>query len=65
MIILPPSLGLRLLLESMVRGPNSRCKVQYSLGKDDNCVAQTGLAVDYGAACPWSKLEVQSVVFPR
>ena len=31
-----PGLGPRLVLESMACGPNSTCKVWYSLGKDEN-----------------------------
>ena len=36
MTILMCKLGPRLVLESVVRALNSRCKVKYSLGKDDN-----------------------------
>jgi hypothetical protein len=50
---------------SEVLRPDSRFKVLYSLGRDDNSCFQTGSAVGYVFWGPSSRFEVQSVVFPR
>ena len=41
----------------MVRGPNSICKVWYSLGKASKCGTQTGPALRYGILGPWPRVD--------
>ena len=59
----PPRLGPQLVIESIVGGQDSTCKVLYSPSKDEKLAAQTGLVLDILIHCRWSRFDMQSVVF--